>query len=171
MSLKFRGLLTLAFAIVVANGALAAETKRPNNLILFVADGLRALSVTADTAPAMAAVREVGVNFKNPHSVFPTFTTANASAMATGHQLGDTGNYSNTFYVGRPTESAGGSVTPTVNSSRVRRELDLFIMQRKRPSGENPISWPGEKILSNVTSQWSLSIFLTGYWFGAFLLN
>ena len=50
MSLKFRGLLTFAFAIVVANGALAAEAKRPNNLILFVADGLRALSVTADTA-------------------------------------------------------------------------------------------------------------------------
>jgi len=47
--------------------------------------------------------------------------------MATGHQLGDTGNYSNTFYVGRPTESAGGSVTPTVNSSRVRRELDQFF--------------------------------------------
>jgi type I phosphodiesterase/nucleotide pyrophosphatase len=127
MSLKIRDLLTFAFAIVVANGALAAETKRPNNLILFVADGLRALSVTADTTPAMAAVREVGVNFKNPHSVFPTFTTANASAMATGHQLGDTGNYSNTFYVGRPTESAGGSVTPTVNSSRVRRELDQFF--------------------------------------------
>jgi len=71
MSPKFRGLLTFAFAIVVANGALAAEAKRPNNLILFVADGLRALSVTADPAPAMAAVREVGVNFKNPHSGFP----------------------------------------------------------------------------------------------------
>jgi hypothetical protein len=84
MSLKFRGLLTLAFAIVVVNGALAAEAKRPKNLILFVADGLRSLSVTADT---------------------PTFTTANASAMATGHQLGDTGNYSNTFYVGRPTKA------------------------------------------------------------------
>jgi hypothetical protein len=127
MSLKLKCLLTFAFAIVLANGALAAETKRPNNLILFVADGLRALSVTADTAPAMAEVRQVGVNFKNPHSVFPTFTTANASAMATGHQLGDTGNYSNTFYVGRPTESAGGSVTPTVNSSWVRRELDQFF--------------------------------------------
>jgi hypothetical protein len=87
MSLKFRGLLTFAFAIVVANSALAAETKRPKNLILFVTDGLRALSVTADTAPAMAAVREVGVNFKNPHSVFPTFTTANASVMATGATL------------------------------------------------------------------------------------
>jgi len=123
MSLKFRTLPTLAFAIIMANAALA-EAKRPNSLILFVPDGLRALSVTADSAPAMAAVREVGVNFKNPHSVFPTFTTANGSAMATGHQLGDTGNYSNTFYVGRPTESASGSVTPTVNNSQVRRELD-----------------------------------------------
>ena len=29
----------------------------------------------------------------------------------------------------------------------------LFIMHRNRPSGEKPTSWPGEKILSNVTSQ------------------
>src|SRR5262249_24568784 len=127
MSLRFRGLLTFAFTIVVANGALAEKAKQPKKLIVFVDGGLRGLRVTADTAPAMAAVREVGVNFKNPHSVFPTFTTANVSAMATGHQLGDTGNYSNTFYVGRPTESAGRSVTPTVNSSRVRRELDQLF--------------------------------------------
>jgi type I phosphodiesterase/nucleotide pyrophosphatase len=124
MSVKFKTLSTLVFAIIVANAALAAEAKRPHNLILFVPDGLRALSVTVDNAPAMASVRDSGVNFKNSHSIFPTFTTANASTMATGHQLGDTGNYSNTFYVGRPAESAGASVTPTVNSSRIRRELD-----------------------------------------------
>src|SRR5436190_20846722 len=47
----------------------------------------------------------------------------------------------------------------------------LFIMHRKRPSGEKPTSWPGEKILSNLTSQWSLSIRVTGYWSGASLLN
>src|SRR6516165_9272848 len=29
----------------------------------------------------------------------------------------------------------------------------LFIMTQNRPSGENPTSWPGEKILSNFTSQ------------------
>src|SRR5262245_17243495 len=102
MSMTLKGLLTLAFAIDVASGGLAPESKRPKNLVLCVAVGLGALSVTADTGPAVAAVREVGVNFKNPHSVFPTFTTANASAMATGQQLGDAGNYSNTFYVGRP---------------------------------------------------------------------
>ena len=45
----------------------------------------------------MAAVRDQGVNFANPHSLFPTFTTANASGMATGHYLGDTGDFSNTI--------------------------------------------------------------------------
>src|SRR5438132_11787062 len=39
----------------------------------------------------------------------------------------------------------------------------LFIMHRKRPSGEKPTSWPGEKIRSNFTSQWSLSILAIGY--------
>jgi hypothetical protein len=124
MSLPFTALVTLALAIIAADGVFGVEAKRRNNIILFVPDGLRALSVTEDSAPAMAAVRDSGVNFKNPHSVFPTFTTANASAMATGHHLGDTGNYSNTFYVGRPIESANASVTPTVNNSRIRRELD-----------------------------------------------
>src|SRR5438445_10299302 len=47
----------------------------------------------------------------------------------------------------------------------------LFIMHKNRPSGEKPISWAGEKILSNLTSQWSLSILVIGYWSGASLLN
>ena len=37
-----------------------------------------------------------------PHSLFPTFTMANASGMATGHYLGDTGDFSNTIYTGFP---------------------------------------------------------------------
>ena len=45
----------------------------------------------------MAEVRDKGVNFKNPHSLFPTFTMANGSAMSTGHYLGDTGTFSNTI--------------------------------------------------------------------------
>jgi hypothetical protein len=113
-------MLALSTCLTAAN----AQPPHPHNVILFVPDGLRALSVTAESAPTMAAVRDKGVNFKNSHSLFPTFTTANASALATGHHLGDTGNYSNTFYVGRPIESADGSVTPAVNNNRVRRELD-----------------------------------------------
>lgn len=113
-------LLTL-FTFVAAG---SAQTPQAHSVILFVPDGLRALSVTPDSAPAMAAIRDKGVNFKNSHSLFPTLTTPNASAMATGHYLGDTGNYGNTFYLGHPIESAEGSVTPAVNNSRIRRELD-----------------------------------------------
>src|SRR5215831_20237087 len=40
----------------------------------------------------------------------------------------------------------------------------LFIMTRNLPSGEKPISWPGELILSNVTVQVSLPAAATGYW-------
>ena len=48
-------------------------------------DGLRGRNVSPETAPAMAEVRDKGVNFSNSHSLFPTFTTANASGLATGH--------------------------------------------------------------------------------------
>jgi hypothetical protein len=102
----------------------ATATARPNNVVLFVADGLRAGIVNAQTAPNMAALRERGVAFPNSHSLFPTFTTANASAMATGHYLGDTGDFSNTISVGFPVPSAGGSVTPFLENDAVLDEMD-----------------------------------------------
>jgi arylsulfatase A-like enzyme len=71
-----------------------------HNVILFVADGLRSQIVTADTAPALAALRAEGVDFQNSHALYPTVTTANASAMATGHYLGDTGDFGNYLYTG-----------------------------------------------------------------------
>src|SRR5262249_38308050 len=115
-------LAALVLALCVCTFAAGVATTRPHNVILFVPDGLRALSGTPDSAPTMAAVRDQGVHFTNAHSLFPTFTTANASALATGHQLGDTGDYSNTIYVGYPIASATGSVTPTLNNNRVPRE-------------------------------------------------
>jgi len=72
----------------------------------------------------MTHLRDDGVNFPNSHSVFPTFTTANASALATGHQLGDTGDFSNTIYTVRPVASAKGSVTPFLENDAVLAEMD-----------------------------------------------
>ena len=80
--------------------AQAAEVSR--NVIIFVADGLRSGIVDPVTAPALATVRDRGVDFANSHSLYPTITTPNASAIATGHRLGDTGDFGNVLYLGRP---------------------------------------------------------------------
>src|ERR1700730_18220181 len=88
--------------------ACADEGPQPRNLILFVPDGLRALQVSAETAPTMAALRDRGVNFANPHALFPTFTMPNASGMASGHYLGDTGTFSNTIFSVHVFATAGG---------------------------------------------------------------
>jgi hypothetical protein len=105
-------------------GTAWAQSGTPHNLILFVPDGLRGGIVNPQTAPAMAEVRDNGVNFKNSHSLFPTFTTANASAMATGHHLGDTGDFSNTIYTGYPVAAASGTVTPFLEADPVLHDVD-----------------------------------------------
>src|SRR3954452_7550918 len=105
-------------------GPAFAQTEAPRNLILFVPDGLRGRIVTPQTAPAMAELRDKGVNFRNSHSLFPTFTTANASAMATGHYLGDTGDFSNTIYTGYPVGPADGTVTPFLEVNPVIIDAD-----------------------------------------------
>jgi hypothetical protein len=112
------GVLALGLALP------ARAADRPHNIVLFVPDGLRALIVTGETAPTMAAIRDQGVNFRNPHSLFPTFTMPNGSALATGHYFGDTGTFSNTIYVGFPVPGAGGSVTPFLESDPVLGDVD-----------------------------------------------
>jgi Type I phosphodiesterase / nucleotide pyrophosphatase len=109
---------------ILSAGTASAQNDKPKNLILFVPDGLRGRIVTPQTAPAMAEVRDKGVNFKNSHSLFPTFTTANASAMATGHYLGDTGDFSNTIYTGYPVAHANGTVTPFLEVDPVILDVD-----------------------------------------------
>src|SRR4030081_2792448 len=105
----------------------SAQNDKPRNLILFVPDGLRGRIVTPQTAPAMAEVRDKGVNFKNSHSLFPTFTMANGSAMASGHYLGDTGTFSNTIYTGYPVAHANGTVTPFLEVNPVIIDVDRYF--------------------------------------------
>jgi arylsulfatase A-like enzyme len=94
---RFAAAAALAAAVLFSGSGQAA----PHNVIIFVADGLRSHSVTPETAPALAAVRSEGVDFANSHSLFPTVTTANGSAIATGHLLGDTGDFANSIYAGK----------------------------------------------------------------------
>jgi len=103
-----------------------AAAQQPRNVVLFVPDGLRALLVTPETAPTMAAVRDQGVNFKSPHSLFPTFTMANSSGLSTGHFLGDTGVFSNTLFTGYP-PPPGTTVTPFIENDAVLGTIDAHF--------------------------------------------
>ncbi|HEY0223237.1 MAG TPA: alkaline phosphatase family protein, partial [Pseudolabrys sp.] len=125
MSARLNTLLVACAVLSLQFGPAAAQSQR--NLILFVPDGLRALKVTPETAPTMAAIRDKGVNFANPHSLFPTFTMANASGLATGHFLGDIGTFSNTIYTAFPLQSAAGSVTPFIENDPIMGEIDAHF--------------------------------------------
>ena len=89
----------LLAALIFATSPALAQTP-PHNFIIFVADGLRYGSVTAENTPNLWRLKTQGVDFTNSHSLFPTVTTVNASAIATGHYIGDTGNFGNSLWDG-----------------------------------------------------------------------
>ncbi|BAY89985.1 MULTISPECIES: alkaline phosphatase family protein [unclassified Tolypothrix] len=103
---------------------MADTNSNGRNVIIFVADGLRNGSVNATDTPTLYSIRQQGVNFTNSHSLFPTFTTPNASAIATGHYLGDTGDFSNTVYTGYPVMNSNGSVTPFIENDPILADLN-----------------------------------------------
>src|SRR5246127_4943188 len=67
--------------------------------IVMVLDGLRPDSITPEDTPNLWRLRQEGVNFVNGHSVFPTVTRANATAIATGTYPNRNGMFGNQIYV------------------------------------------------------------------------
>jgi len=128
MRLSRTSVIMAALALVLT--VILWSTFRPapaHNVILFVADGLRSGIVTADTAPELAEVRTQGVDFANSHSLYPTITTPNASAIATGHRIGDTGDFGNNLYEGpQPLGFPVGSVIAGLED-----DASLTLMNRR----------------------------------------
>ncbi|PYX89316.1 MAG: alkaline phosphatase family protein [Acidobacteria bacterium] len=124
------GLLICASSAVAqsASPVSASVPAPPRNLILFVADGLRHNSVNPDAAPTMFSLRQRGVDFVNSHSLYPTFTTPNASALATGHGLGDTGDFGNTLYTGHAIgrDAATATLTPFIENNLFLARLNDY---------------------------------------------
>jgi len=117
------GLLALA-SPVLARPHPAHRPHPPRNIVIFVADGLRYGIVTPDTAPTLAAIQHDGVDFANSHALFPTVTTANASVIAMGHGIGDTGEWSNSLYTGKPFASNHGYLVAGMENDAVLEEVD-----------------------------------------------
>lgn len=123
--------MSAAFALSIAGVFAVQKTSaRPRNIVIFVADGLRAGSVNPTDTPAMWRVRTEGVNFANSHAVYPTLTMPNATAIATGHFPGDTGQFGNNIFPGFAIFDTGnfgrsaGTLVPMVEDDRVLGDLD-----------------------------------------------
>jgi predicted AlkP superfamily pyrophosphatase or phosphodiesterase len=76
----------------------AAAGKATLNLVL-VLDGMRPDSITPEETPHLWRLRQEGVDFPNGHSVFPTVTRANATAIGTGVYPDRNSIFGNTLYV------------------------------------------------------------------------
>jgi hypothetical protein len=116
--------IVLGQALLGSSAVAQVQPVQPHNVVLFIADGLRFRMVDDNTAPTMAAMARQGVSLRNGHALFPTFTMANASGMATGHMLGDTGTFSNTIYTGFEVPGADDSLTPFLESDAVLGDVD-----------------------------------------------
>ena len=107
-----------------ASKASKSPAKPARNIIIFVADGLRYGSVEPGNMPNMHKLKTQGVDFTNSHSLFPTITTVNASAIATGHYIGDTGDFGNTLYTGTAMASGNGSTIAGLENDAVLAEMN-----------------------------------------------
>ena len=85
-------------AIVLLGASHAYAGNAVLNLVL-VLDGVRPDAISADDTPNLWRLRQEGVNFVNSHSVFPTVTRVNATAIATGMYPEHNGIFGNTMFV------------------------------------------------------------------------
>jgi len=124
---------SVCVATLCLAGLMSATVQPPaprRNVLIFVADGMRHGSVNEQDTPALWLIRTEGVHFENSYALFPTFTMANASAIATGRGLGETGAYSNTIWPGFATFDTGNfnllpdTPVPFIENDRVLADLD-----------------------------------------------
>jgi arylsulfatase A-like enzyme len=163
---RFAAAGVLAAALLFSASAQAA----PRNVIIFIADGLRSHSVTPESAPALAAVRSEGVDFANSHSLYPTVTTPNASAIATGHLLGDTGDFGNTLFVGEPLAPPYGTALAALEDDDLQKimnarfggnylgETTLLAAARAKGYATAAIGKHGPTAIQDVTSRDGLGV-------------
>ena len=116
--------LILTLLTMPVLGQTPPSGQKQRNIIIFVADGLRYGSVEPGNMPNMYKLKTEGVDFTNSHSLFPTITMVNGSAIATGHYIGDTGNFGNTLYTGIPMATGKDAPMAALENDAVLAEMN-----------------------------------------------
>jgi predicted AlkP superfamily pyrophosphatase or phosphodiesterase len=115
-------LLLLVAAPARAQDAAGTHRGRGRIVVLMVWDGLRPDFVTQRDTPNLFRLAREGVRFDRHHSIFPTLTMVNATALATGAPPGVNGLEGNNFYLPPSAETPKGEI---VNAEGAKAILNL----------------------------------------------
>ncbi|MEP6820905.1 MAG: alkaline phosphatase family protein [Chthoniobacterales bacterium] len=92
-------LCALLAGFVSARAEDAPARGKATHVVLVVWDGMRSDFMTEKNSPNLWALAQRGLTFRNHHSVYPTLTTVNAAALATGVFPGSSGPIGNYEYL------------------------------------------------------------------------
>jgi predicted AlkP superfamily pyrophosphatase or phosphodiesterase len=172
-----RGLMsgaTIALTSALAVAAVPANAGRATLDIVLVLDGLRPDAITAQETPNLWRLRREGVDFINSHSVFPTVTRVNATAIATGTWPGRSGMVGNTIYVRavdprhafsnddhkmllRLDQVTGGGMVLT-------KSLGEILQERGKRLATVSSGSTGAALLTNPRAPQGIGVLIDGYW-------
>src|SRR5215212_7906698 len=91
-------IISLLFLIVCSSAVADAPTKSERHVLVVVWDGMRPDFVTEQNTPTLWKLARQGVTFRNHHSVYPSATMVNGTAMVTGVYPGKNGVIANYEY-------------------------------------------------------------------------
>lgn len=95
-------LLSVVAAGIIVASILPAQQEargRAGLVVVYVIDGLRPDSISAEHTPNLHRLRREGVEYVNSHAAFPTVTRVNSAAISTGTYPQKNGLVGNTMFV------------------------------------------------------------------------
>src|ERR1043165_9221403 len=93
-----RRMISLLFLIVCASAVAIVRAKPQHHVMVVVWDGMRPDFVTQQNTPTLWKLAREGVIFRNHHSVYPSATMVNGTALVTGVYPGTSGIIANHVY-------------------------------------------------------------------------
>src|SRR3984893_7605284 len=175
LSATFRTIHLVGFAAAaIAGASLPANAGRATLNIVLVLDGLRPDAITPEETPNLWRLRQEGVNFTNSHSVFPTVTRVNATAIGTGTLPGRNGVVGNSQYVRgvdpnhafvndshknllRLDQVTGGGMV-------LVKTLGEILQERGKRLAAVSSGSTGSAVLTNARGPQGAGVLINGYW-------
>src|SRR5215471_3099092 len=93
-----RRTISLLFLTVCAGAVAIVPAKSQHHVVVVVWDGMRPDFVSEQNTPTLWKLAHEGVIFRNHHSVYPSATMVNGTAMVTGVYPGKSGIIANHVY-------------------------------------------------------------------------